>query len=247
MEQLKGKGKIFMIFTGIMAGITALTCFLSVKNTYASTGEDDTSTLIISSSEDMPDTTKYVESDFEFGESGQTLAGKFLRVYSTVVAQSPQIDSEITDTTPTSRIIITFDDLDGVSVSVYFCGGLASLTAGKGIIIGNFKNELGAEGNYVDIYVNPGSEYTTDLGTLKLDERKYKAVSNGTIKVLTAPESDTVDGNVDDNSFNLGEWLNGAGDTVSDFLQSNLGVSVSGTVCIIAIAVIIASMFKRKR
>lgn len=247
MEQRKGKSKIFMIFAGIMAGITALTCFLSVKNTYASMGEGETSTLIISSSEDMPDTTKYVESDSEFGESGQTLAGKFLRVYPTVIAQSPQIDSEITDTTPTSRIVITFDDLDGVGVGVFYCGSIASLTAGKGIVVGNYKNELGASDNYVDVYVNPGSEYTAVLGTLKLDEREYKVVSNGTIKVLTAPEGDTVDGNVDDNSFNLGEWLNGAGDTVSDFLQSNLGVSVSGTVCIIAIAVIIASMFKRKR
>ncbi len=251
MEQLKGK--IFMIFAGIMAGITALTCFLSVKNTYASTGEDDTSTLIISLSEDMPDTTKYVESDFEFGESGQTLAGKFLRIYQTDPLKSDVIISCDKDNFKSSEVTtvikVDFFEANTVTVSVYYCGSDATsgLTSGKGIIVGNINNELGASDNYVDIYVNPGSEYTAALGLLKLDERVYKAVSNGTIKLLTAPEGDAVDGNVDDNSFNLGEWLNGAGDTVSDFLQSNLGVSVSGTVCIIAIAVIIASMFKRKR
>lgn len=248
MEQRKSKSKLLVIFAGIMAGITALTCFLSVKNTYANTGEDEPKYLIISSSEEMPKTEKYVESDFEFGEDGQTLSGKFLRIYQTVPLKSNVIISSDKGNFAigniTSAINVDFSEAGKVTVTVCYCGSIADLTSGKGIIVGNVRNEIGAEGNYVDIYVNPGSEYMSSLGTLKLDERAYKDISNGSIKVLTEPEVGIED---TENSFNLGEWLNGAGDTVSEFLQSNLGVSVSGTVCIIAIAIIIVSMLKRKR
>ena len=95
---------------------------------------------------------------------------------------------------------------------------------------------------YYQLLDMPGNCTSLSVGGSEQDSTTMIRVSDSFNGVINEPEDPATD-----EGGNFGQWLDGVGTTVSDWLKTNTGIAVSSTgVIIIAVALIVLFLGRRK-
>ena len=181
-----------------------------------------------------PDTSTYVEAEHVYGTQ---VTGKIFRAKYT-----SDFMIGFNSATTNGFYIDAHMGLEPYEFYIYYDGG--ATFSEKELL-----NVLAVGEGYVDFEVLAGtcSDMSTGTYTLTIDDTTVfnKLSDNVTLYELTAPTNDTE--KEEDAQNKVEQWLDNAGDVISDWLNENLGVSIGGSVALVIVVAIIVAILKRKK